>query len=120
MIPGQYANGDGKITEAEIIMDRSEKFKKLDADKDGSITLQEVRMIFEAEVSDEASEGLRKRGIDDLSILFIESMDANDDGQVDLVEFHRPARERFRQIDANSDGFATTGETTVFFSKIRF
>jgi hypothetical protein len=114
------SDGDGKIMEAEVLTDRSEKFKELDADGDGAITLEEVRRIFESEVPAETSEGLRKRGIDDLSILFIDSMDANDDGQVDLVEFQRPARERFRQIDANSDGFATPGETTVFFSKIRF
>jgi hypothetical protein len=114
------ANRDGKIVEAEVLMDRTEKFKELDTDGDGAITLEEVRLIFQQAVPDEAAESLRKRGIDDLSILFIDSMDDNDDGRVDLVEFQRPARERFRQIDTNSDGFATPGETTVFFSKIRF
>jgi hypothetical protein len=114
------ANGDGKITEAEVLKDRSQKFKKLDADGDGTITLEEVRLTFNTALSDEVAGGLRERGIDDLSILFFESLDANDDDRVDLVEFQRPARERFLQIDANSDGFATPGETTVFFSRIRF
>ncbi len=114
------ANEDGRITEVEVLSDRTEKFRALDADGDGAITLEEVRMVFSETVPDDASKALRKRGIDDLSILFIDSMDTNDDGRLDLAEFQRPARERFRQIDANSDGFATPGETTVFFSKIRF
>ena len=114
------ANGDGRVVEAEVLSDRSEKFTQLDADGNGAITLEEVRMVFGEAISAEAAESLRSRGIDDLSILFIDSLDDNDDGQVDLVEFQRPARERFRQIDANSDGFATPGETTVFFSKLRF
>jgi hypothetical protein len=114
------ANDDGKITEKEVLSDRAEKFRAFDADGDGAITLEEVRMVFSETVPEDASKALRKRGIEGLSILFIDGMDTNDDGRVDLVEFQRPARERFRQIDANSDGFATPGETTVFFSKIRF
>lgn len=114
------ANDDGRITETEVLSDRSEKFRALDADGDGAVTLEEVRVVFSGAVPDDALKALRKRGVDDLSILFIDSMDTNDDGRLDLVEFQRPARERFRQIDANSDGFATPGETTVFFSNIRF
>jgi hypothetical protein len=113
------ANADGRVTEVEVLQDRGEKFKKLDVDGDGAITLEEVRALFSEVVPDTASQSLKERGVDDLSVLFIDSMDENDDGRVELFEFQRPARKRFRQIDANTDGFATPGETTVFFSRMR-
>ena len=112
-------NADGRITEVEVLQDRTETFKKLDTDGDGAITLEEVRAMFAETIPATTSEKLKERGIDDLSILFIDSMDQNDDGRLEIVEFQRPARQRFRHIDANSDGFVTPGETTVFFSRIR-
>jgi Ca2+-binding EF-hand superfamily protein len=123
-LAGEYleldSNGDGRITEVEVLQESEQKFNKIDVNRDGAITLEEVRGLFSQEVPPEVSERLRERGVDDLSILFIDSLDSNKDGKVQLVEFQRPARERFRVIDANSDGFVTPGETTVFFSRIRF
>lgn len=122
-LAGEYleldGNGDGRITEVEVLQEREQKFRTIDVNGDGAITLEEVRGLFSQEVPPDVAERLRERGIDDLSLLFIESLDANKDGKVQLVEFQRPARERFRVIDANSDGFVTPGETTVFFSRIR-
>ena len=114
------ADADGRVTEAEVLQDRAVKFQRLDGNGDGAITLGEVRRALNEAIPSAATERLKQQGIDDLSLLFMGSMDENEDGKVQRFEFERPAQERFRQVDANSDGFVTPGETTFFFSKARF
>ncbi len=114
----QDSNADGRVSEEEVLADRSEKFKQIDTNQDDVITLEEVRAVFRANLPEAAAKRLSAQGIDDLSILYFDSLDRNEDDQIELVEFQRPARDRFRQIDANTDGFATRGETTNFFVRL--
>jgi EF hand len=82
-------NGDGKITLAESQAGAKTRFDKLDKNKNGAITKDEVN-------------GRGER--------LFERADANKDGKVTLVEMQTKAKEHFVSRDANKDNVLSGDE----------
>ena len=83
-------NNDGKISKEEW-KGPADLFTRIDADKDGYITREEMRQ-------NRPQRGDRRRGRPNFS-----EMDTNNDGKVSKDEWKGPA-DLFDRIDANQDG----------------
>jgi len=81
-------NGDGKVTLAESQAAAKARFEKLDKNKNGSVTKDEI-------------EGRGR---------LFEKADANNDGKVTLAEMQAKAKEHFTLRDANKDNVLTQDE----------
>jgi hypothetical protein len=81
-------NGDGKVTLAEYQAAAKARFEKLDKNKNGTVTKDEI---------------------DGRGRLF-EKADANHDGKVTLAEMQAKAKEHFAMRDANKDNVLTQDE----------
>jgi Ca2+-binding EF-hand superfamily protein len=107
------ANGDGKITKAEIQaaiekitaknaaelkQQQDEEFRKLDTDKNGQLSLAE----FEASVKLTPKPGLADQRL--------QMFDANKDGVITAAEFRGPPLAQFDQVDTNKDGVISEEE----------
>ena len=108
------ANKDGFIDRAEIesaetralaarksamLRDREGAFRKMDADKNGSLTLQEYNAALVA---------VQPRKANATPVL--NRLDTNKDGKVSLAENRAPSMAQFDRADANKDGMLTTAE----------
>lgn len=108
------ADGDGKITEAEIEAHKAARFAEIDADGNGSVSAEELKAHHEAkaqereEQREERKEERKERGMDKM----FERMDANEDGELSLEELNTPAPKQsfFEKLDKNEDGFITEDE----------
>jgi Ca2+-binding EF-hand superfamily protein len=95
-------NGDGKLSREELA-GPPQFFDRLDADKDGFITPQEVTRAAVPNGGNPAGAG-RGAFADRLR-----AMDKDGDGKISKDEFSGRA-EVFDRLDANSDGFVTPDE----------
>lgn len=90
-------NGDGKLSrdEAKAMPKIAEHFDKIDADKDGFVTPQELRAMHGKHDGDRFAR-----------------MDTDRDGRISRAEADRFPKlaEKFATIDANGDGFVTKEE----------
>lgn len=84
-------NGDQKVAREEW-RGQAEGFDKLDADKDGFLTREELG-----------------QGIKDQGVKALKQLDANSDGKIAREEWTRNAR-GFDRLDTNGDGFLTADE----------
>ena len=83
-------DNDGRVSKEEYISKYTDKFDRLDANKDGYID------------KDEAVAKMKKMGI-------IKRMDKDNDLKVSKEEF-QGADEEFNRLDADKDGYITKGE----------
>ena len=90
------ANKDGVIELKEIEQLRQNRFDRFDADKNGSVTPEEIEKVVRARV-----ERMSKR--------IVRRFDADRNGTITKEEFNRFAKERFTWMDLNDDG-KITGE----------
>jgi Ca2+-binding EF-hand superfamily protein len=111
-------DGDGKVSQAEALAPHEARFKELDANGDGFVTVEEFRQSFEAQVPLEARQRMKERGLGDPGESFIKELDKNGDGKVDLSEALVSSVEGFKRMDADGDGFATRAEVDAFLSKM--
>lgn len=97
------ANGDGKLSEveftgmfkeiidrAELIAHAKEKFTRLDTNKNGFLDRSELRSVVREWINSFSSDymgGGEEGGSDALMEIFMERIDLNRDGQIDLLEF---------------------------------
>ncbi len=108
------ANKDGFMDRAEIesaetkalvtrkavmLRDREAAFRKMDADKNGSLSLQEYNAALVA---------LQPRKADATPVL--NRLDTNKDGKISLAENRTPSMAQFDRADANKDGALTPAE----------
>ena len=108
------ANKDGFTDRAEIesaegkayaarkalgLREREAAFRKLDTDKNGSLTLQEFNAVASAQVLPKAdATGMLNR------------FDTNKDGKISLAESRAPAAAQFDRADTNKDGTLSVEE----------
>jgi hypothetical protein len=97
--PGRWSkadkDGDGKVAVTEIEAEHRDFIAKADADKDGFITEDELEALRETKKAEMKAKMFP---------------DANKDGFVDRREFEDAARERFAELDKNSDGRVSEDE----------
>jgi Ca2+-binding EF-hand superfamily protein len=107
------ANGDGRITKAEIqaVLDRraaqaeaslkqrqQDEFQKLDTNRDGQLSLAEYRAGTTVSVRPDAAD------------LRLRQLDTNKDGVVTSAEFRTDMLGEFDRMDANKDGVLSAQE----------
>jgi len=91
------ADGNGEVTLEEFLKPREERFAKLDTDGKGSLGPQALVSREQAELDYRINRMLKRH-------------DANGDGRITKDEFEKPARERFAKRDFNGDGKITDDE----------
>jgi len=90
-------NKDGKLAKAELPERMAERMMESDLDKDGFITLEELKKAETARRTENAKRTL-------------ERFDANKDGKISKEELPERGRERLINLDTNKDGVITLEE----------
>ena len=98
------ADGDGKVTLAEMQKAAADHFAQVDANKDGRVTKEELASFGEQMRS--KHEGDRSARMDER---FTER-DTNKDGKLSRQEVQRMPDQFFARVDTNKDGFLTKDE----------
>lgn len=97
-------DGDGKVSPAEWTTERASLFKKLDADRDGKLTLDEITQFYlKAAPADDPK---TQKRIDAVTAADA-GPDGNGDGKVTLAEITALADREFKGRDKDGDGFIT-------------
>ena len=91
------ANGDGKLTQAEVDQVRQARLAEFDSDGDGSLTLEEYQALW--------LDAMRERMVDQF-----QSHDDDGDGKVTVAEFDEPYSRLIVRLDTNGDGEVTIEE----------
>ena len=86
-------NGDGQVTQAEILAHRQAKFTSADADGDGQISLEEMQAAAQVKANERVSK-------------MFERLDENQDGFLSDDELPKPRRasKMFERIDTDGSG----------------
>ena len=92
------ANKDGQISLEEMLGVTAERFAAADADKDGEISLEEM------------TAQMQKRKLERRAKRRLARMDFNGDGKVTQDEIENRAKKRFAMIDRNDNGFIEKAE----------
>jgi len=98
------ADGDGKLTKAEVDAARGKPMLLLlaDANKGGAVTKHELAKTF-------AGPGGAARG-DAVGDRVFEALDADKDGKISAAEWQVSGERRFARLDRNKDGAVTADE----------
>ncbi len=127
------ANRDGQLSDEELgaLRGKGRRFSKLDADKDGNYTLEEVRAahsdLTEQEYASFDADKDGKVSRDELKLTvgnrLFDSIDKDGDGGVSLQELNAirssVTQESFARMDADGDGLLSKDELRAAHSKHR-
>ena len=91
------ANGDGRLTQAEIDEVRQSRLAEFDQDGDGSLTLEEYQALW--------LDAMRER-----MVRAFQAHDRDGDAMVTAEEFGQPFDRMVSRLDANDDGELTPDE----------
>ena len=91
------ADGDGRVTRAEMESAIDEHLAGADSDKSGSLSLDEFEGLWLSK--------MRERMVDDF-----QRLDNDGDGQVTREEMAKPMERMFDRADRNDDGAIERGE----------
>ncbi|MAS94140.1 MAG: hypothetical protein CMO55_13170 [Verrucomicrobiales bacterium] len=109
-------NSDGKLTEDELPAEVWSRISRLDSDKDGAVTKEEVA-AGRPEGRPGSAEGPGKgkgKGAD-----FLKRADKNGDGDISKDEVPEQAWERMSRMDKDNDGVLTKEEMAAGFAAMR-
>lgn len=84
---------------ARTIREREAAFRRLDADKNGTLTLVEFNAVAQAQPLPKPD-----------AARFLNALDTNKDGKISLAENRAPAAVRFDRADTNKDGSLSVAE----------
>ena len=89
-----------------FLKEREAAFRRMDTDKNGTLTLQEFNAVASAQALPKA----------DIAAL-LSKMDTNKDGKISLAENRAPAMAQFDRADANKDGSVSEAEAKAAEAK---
>ena len=98
------ANRDGKITNEEMVVLTSQRFTRIDVDNDGNITAVELQAKMKTN-AEKRSKRVMKRA------------DSNGDGMITREEFLAQAEKRFARVDTDKNGAISMEELEVVRQK---
>jgi Ca2+-binding EF-hand superfamily protein len=102
------ADGDGKLTEAEMAAHAKARFDAADTDGNGKLSADEIKAQAEARM-----EEARKMRVERMATRMIERMDADDDGEISFDEMpgqQTRAGMMFDRLDEDGDGAISAEE----------
>ena len=109
--PAGDSNGDGVMTRDEAMAQADARFDRMDANKDGKLTADEMRPrrpMGDASATPPApppaDAAAPPAGSAGRGERMFARLDANGDGAIDRDEFRAQAARRFDRVDANKDG----------------
>jgi hypothetical protein len=104
------ANKDGKVTLAEAKAAEKTRFAAIDADKDGRLTTQELEAHRASMHGDKPANPERAHKHKGRGAKIFAKVDANGDGAIDATESAAKAEKMFARMDDNGDGVVTKDE----------
>lgn len=93
MVQSADTNNDSRIDRVEFHHRTTEAFFLLDVNRDGFLVLEEI-----------------VTGVQDADPEKIKTADGNEDGKIDIHEYHNALSRDFNAADTNSDGVLDTPE----------
>ena len=105
-------NGNGSITQAEVIQMRENIFLAFDSNSDGAIDSEEYDMFDAARANDmsEVRKSDKRRMKSIVGGLARTTTDVDGDGKVTRAEFMDTAKPWYEKLDRNGDGEVTVAD----------
>ena len=104
------ANKDGKVTLAEAKAAEKERFASVDANKDGRLTKAELEAHHAAMRGNRPEKPEHRGKHKNHGEHFFAKLDTNGDGAIDATESAAKAEKMFARMDDNGDGVVTKDE----------
>jgi len=104
---GVDANRDGRISAAEHAAAAKKMFRAMDANRDGTVTAAEMDAAY-GKVTGNKAEQSGMSGTDKIKVV-----DRDGDGVLTASEHEAAAKEMFRKMDADRDGYLSREEWTA-------